>query len=410
MEFLRACAARLDDGAPASDVMRDLRSQYTTLPCLSSKLSLVRSLCRPSPDFVAAVDAACDGVEDADEREALRVAALAGSKLPPGLRCHAVDFPPRLSSNARALRLTMEEKRECKRVAARRAVLKNRARVEVDGATLLAHARAVIARPAAARGGIPELALALMLATGRRECELLNGRSVLTVEADHALRFTGQAKKRDEAFDERESRVVPCLAPAAQVVACLAVLRARQRGAILENAAASLRYQSSLSRHMATASPWSGARARVHALRGVYTCMCLRLFDWAPMSDAYVAMCILGHGGITESLVYTPFALGDAFARESALGRGRLTEPLEEPARAEPSLSAHPPGDAPTPASGPESPCAPSHCDERWAGPCRSCPSVTPRAGPPPPTCAPTGTEGSRWCSYDAHRIHGVSG
>ena len=102
MEFLRACAARLDDGALASDVMRDLRSQYTTLPCLSSKLSLVRSLCRPSSDFVAAVDAACDGVEDADEREALRAAALAGSRLPPGLRCHAVDFPPRLSSNARA--------------------------------------------------------------------------------------------------------------------------------------------------------------------------------------------------------------------------------------------------------------------------------------------------------------------
>ena len=60
------------------------------------------------------------------------------------------------------------------------------------------------------------------------------------------------------------------------------------------------------SRHMATVAPWSDANARVHALRGVYTCMCLRLFDWASMSDAYVAMCILGHSGLTESLVYTP--------------------------------------------------------------------------------------------------------
>ena len=80
---------------------------------------------------------------------------------------------------------------------------------------------------------------------------------------------------------------------------------------------------------MASRSPWKeGSSTRVHSLRGVYTCMCLRLFDWSECgdpSDAYVAMCILGHAGLHESLVYTPYDLGSDFACEEGLGRGALT-------------------------------------------------------------------------------------
>ena len=61
--------------------------------------------------------------------------------------------------------------------------------------------------------------------------------------------------------------------------------------------------------------------------------MALRLFDWGDYSQAYVTMCILGHAGLHESLVYTPFCLGEDFEMASGatapLGRGLLTESLD---------------------------------------------------------------------------------
>lgn len=352
MDFQRACAARLDAGEAGEDVLRDMRARYTTLACLSTKVSLVRTLCAPCAEYARAVDATVL----ADAAHQARFRALAHADRP---RCAPSDpeevraalraLPRRLAPNARALRLTTQETKACKRAGAARAVAKNRTRAAVDGRALLAHARATLAAPAAAC--VPELTLALMVTTGRRECELLNGASTFAEEAPYALRFRGQAKKRDAhlVLEEREERVVPCLAPARDVLCAFAALRARQRHGVLDNAAASRRYQSALSRHMAARAPWcAGTARRVHSLRGAYTCMCLRLFDWGAMADAYVAMCILGHSGLFESLVYTPFALGDDFAHEPRLGAGKLTPPPPCPeAPAPTSPSAAPPHGTP---------------------------------------------------------------
>ena len=328
MKFLEECAARLDAGESADAVMRALRDRYTTLTCLSSKLSLVRSLCRPSQAYLDALSEVLPTIPEDTDRRRVESLAARGGRLHSGdtdaVRAAVRSLPPRLPDNARALRITRQEARECKRAQAVQMVKKNRTRTVVDGRALLAHARSIVARPAECAGGIPELTLSLMLVTGRRECELLNGQSVLTPHAPHALLFVGQAKKRDHGVAHREERVVPCLAPATEVVECLRHLRARQRHVAASNVVTSRRYQSWLSRALAGDPVWAQC-GRIHALRGLYACMCVRLFDWdEDYSEAFLAMSVLGHTGLGESLVYTPFNLGDDFASEPRLGPATL--------------------------------------------------------------------------------------
>lgn len=267
-------------------------------------------------------------------------------------------LPPRLSANARALCVSRTEGRECKRLSARGLVEKNKARIRVDGRALLAHARRVVAAEArdhneGAREGegakssssssssshsIAELALCLMLLTGRRTCEVLNGASHfsrLLVDSEeeegdeYALIFKGQAKRRGMPSPAYR---IPVLAPPAILLSAMDALRARQGGWVAEtNRACSLRYQSLLARTLGDDSktPWK-ACGRVHALRGIYAVLCLRLFDWTlpdgeEPTDAYVTMHILGHASVEESLAYTAYSVGPGIVEEPPLGRGRLT-------------------------------------------------------------------------------------
>lgn len=341
MQFLRECASRLDAGEDAACVMVDLRARYTTVRCVNVKACLVRGMCAPTEEH----------------REACRALVARRPDLAPSYddatgtfardvdRTLLSDLPPRCSENVRRFTVSRNELRECKRVSARNAIVKNKFSERVRGRELLRHAREVLAT-AGACASVPELTFALMLATGRRECEILNGRSAFAPHTEHSMTFRGQAKKRGPA----DEIVIPTLARADDVAAALVELRKRQAHATLTNRETSLRYQSYLSRSLARAAPWSQCR-KVHSLRGVYACMVTRLFDWGAHSHAFVTMCVLGHTGLTESLVYTPYHVGDDFGDEPSLGRGHFTEWLTpEESRCD-GAAPRPPcsGEAPTP-------------------------------------------------------------
>lgn len=319
MEFRRACAEALDAGAPAEEVLARMRKRYTTPRSLHVQTCLVRQLCAPAPAYAAARDALLAEVQQQQQEEEdhqdllprLVRSLAAGRACDPEVRALLAALPHRLPPNVYALRATRAEVREVKRLSARGAVEKNRTRRRVDGRALLAAARAGIAE---SKQDPIDLALALMLLTGRRTCEILNGASTFAIEGEHALRFGGQAKRRGGGGADY---VIPTLAPAARVAEAWHALRALQGQAVLSNEATSRRYQGTLSRRVAAAWPQVGC---AHGMRGVYACMALRLFDWGDAADAYVAMGILGHRGLHESLVYTPFHLGDAFADEPRLG------------------------------------------------------------------------------------------
>lgn len=352
MNFLKECAARLDNEASAESVLEEMRARYKTPRSLNVKCCLVRRMCQPSAEYRISSDLLCEAVEEEDptlgvalhEAIARNVRAVAGSRLASLLS----RLPHRLSPNVYSLRATHAEVKECKRLGVRQALVKNRVRVSVNATWLLREARASVAHPEAARN-VATLALALMLVTGRRTCEVLNGVSSFVRESDYALRFSGQAKKRirvqecesnanrseqgdeqedeegDEEGDEEEDRgaySIPTLAPVSHVVAAFEVLRRKQECIVRSNRETSLKYQAWLGQTLRDQGrPWSEC-GHVHALRGLYACMAVRLFDWRDASDAYVTMSILGHASLHESLVYTTYALGDEFCDEPRLGRG----------------------------------------------------------------------------------------
>ena len=313
MDFLRRCAQRLDAGESADAVLVDLRERYTTTGCVNVKACLVRKMCTPSREHTEACARIAEDCADLREW-------FDGETFRDGVeRSVWKGLPPRNTDNVRRFTVSRDELKQCKRVAAQRAIVKNKYSERVNGRTLLSHARAVV--DDTQHSTIMELSLALMVLTGRRECEILNGRSTLSVHTSYSLTFAGQAKKRGRG----DPYVVPVLHDAQRIVDALDRLRQLQGRVTLTNRATSRRYQSHLGRHMASHSPWSDCK-RVHSLRGIYTCIVTRLFDWRDHSSAFVAMCILGHSGITESLVYTPFHLGGDFGQEPGLGEGHFTE------------------------------------------------------------------------------------
>lgn len=323
MEFLRACASRLDAGESADGVMADLRERYKTIGCVNVKACLVRRMCTPSREHTDA----CRRLVDEDPELAVWFDAGVGSFVEGVDSSVWTRVPSRYSENVRRFTITRDEVKQCKRLSAQRAIVKNKFSERVHGRTLLAHARAAVDAAACAddrcgvgAASVMELALSLMLLTGRRECEILNGKSVFEVHTEYSLTFHGQAKKRGR----ETTYTIPVLHPTARILCALRCLRGLQKGVVLSNRATSLRYQSHLGRHLASRQPWHICK-RVHSLRGIYTCMSSRLFDWGGHSDAFVAMCILGHSGLTESLVYTPFHMGVDFSEEPGLGEGHFT-------------------------------------------------------------------------------------
>lgn len=342
MEFLKECAERLDRGTETRAILDEMRARYTTPRSLNVKCCLVRRMCQPSAEYRVSSRLLCEAVEEenAPLAAALRDAIARNARAAAGSRLAALlqRLPHRLPNNVYGLRVTHAEIKECKRLGVRQALVKNRTRVSVDGMGLLRAARANVARPEETRN-VATLALALMLVTGRRTCEVLNGVSTFAREGEYVLCFSGQAKKRarvddacvddsvdecvDDAVDEcAEAYSIPTLAPASQVIAAFEVLRQKQRWAVHTNRETSLKYQAWLGQTLRDGgAPWS-ACGHAHALRGLYACMAVRLFDWGDASDAYVTMSILGHAGLHESLVYTTYALGDAFRDEPRLGRG----------------------------------------------------------------------------------------
>lgn len=331
MEFQRKCAARLDEGESSEAVLKCMRERYRTVQCMSVRTSEVRALCRPSEEYLAARakivntwGSVAEGVLCAWHDCARKCPFRVQEELPEGLRDALRTLPHRNTANVRALRVTRCEMLACKRLGQQSALEKNRARRRVDGAALLRAARDALQCSTTTC----TLALALMLVTGRRTCEILNGASVFSLLAGHtyALVFAGQAKRKGN----QRPYVVPVLVPGVEVVAAWTRLRRLQGEEEMDNRTCSRRYQSLLSRNLSNDDVWS-ACGRVHGLRGVYVGLALRLFDWrgtadgGDPSDAYVAMSILGHEGMTESLVYTTYDVGEGLPRHS-LGLGpRLT-------------------------------------------------------------------------------------
>ena len=269
MEFLKHCAALLEEGRPGEEVLSIMRERYKTAGCLKVKTCIVRKLC---------------------EKE--------GESLP---------------RNVRDLHVTLEEVRKCKRESRKARLMKNAKRTVVRGEEMVAVSREGMREATT----VSDLALCIMFCTGRRSCEVLcGGSSFLPVPgSEYASLFLGQAKrggqrKRREDAPPAFPYVIPLLAPYDEVLSAYERLRRMQGNALLSKEAASRRYQPLLSRRLVARGDALSDANKPHGLRGSYVCTVLRAFLWGEKSDSYVVMKCLGHGDLDESLVYTTFDVG----------------------------------------------------------------------------------------------------
>lgn len=326
MAFVRACIARLERGEPGADVMRDMRAHYTTPLSLRSKTCLVRSGYAGALDEAGAraakgLDAACTTeAERAAVRELVRTRGRARWISHSNAPLDALVERDRhllLPRHVRDVHITRDEARRCDELKRTHLVARHEHAHRVDGSAWLAEAQRTASR--ADRAGLFDLALALLLLTGRRTSELLNGRSRFerVPGAPRALRFWGQLKRSSAANDDgdsgaTDSYVVPVLADAALVLSALEALRLKQPSNVarLDNAAVSARYQSGLGRHLARHAVYgSVGTSRVHLLRSAYAALVHACFDCGGRTVQAVAHRVCGHTDLADALHYTALAL-----------------------------------------------------------------------------------------------------
>jgi len=158
-----------------------------------------------------------------------------------------------------------------------------------------------------------QIAIPLLLASGRRMAEIMNGVSVFKphITNPYIAVFTGQLKKKSEPM---QPYCIPLLVPFPVFNHGLTVLRQKQAASkakpINTNAQCAIRYQKNLQEGM-DAMIEKGTiplpACHLHSLRGIYAALIFELFTCSHQF-CYTAMKILGHSHLTESLQLRPCA------------------------------------------------------------------------------------------------------
>ena len=202
-----------------------------------------------------------------------------------------------LPRSMRTFRLDDATNRRLKDDRKERLRVKNSAVLRVRAGELIEGARRIL-EAASPASTIPDLALSLLAVSGRRTSELLGGASTFAPTSDpNACLFRGQLKKPHEAAPYP----IPLLVPYATFEAALRVLRAKQKGAVLEPEACNAKYSSLLRRRLTRFLPEG---ATVHTTRAFYVTAVFHFYE-CECSFSMLCCTVLGHEEQGESLNYS---------------------------------------------------------------------------------------------------------
>lgn len=160
-----------------------------------------------------------------------------------------------------------------------------------------------ILRRATVKSSYPTLAIPLLLLSGRRTTEIMNGKSTFAPVPDdlRICKFSGQLKIRGNT--ERYTNTIPLLCDWSTFARGLSLLRLKQKGEKIEDSKkCHTRFQANLKAGMAQVLPCLAGRTP-HDLRSVYLTLCDHMFR-TGVTKQRLAMQILGHVTIQESLSY----------------------------------------------------------------------------------------------------------
>ena len=214
---------------------------------------------------------------------------------------------PLLPSNMASFVMTKEETKELKRGHKRSRDLKNETLIKVsDGNGMVKRLWELLAasRPTDSFG---RLVIPLLLCTGRRMTEILNGRSFFTPCTDDVFyaMFKGQIKQRNAQLEYR----IPLLAPHHLFQHTFQCLRSKQMGVEeLTNEEVNKRYAGSLrsylSKLLPSLFPMIPSSIHPHDFRSIYINTVYELFD-SPYTFSRTCQTVLGHKDMDESLSYS---------------------------------------------------------------------------------------------------------
>lgn len=291
-------------GAPADAVLEYLRATCSTTAGISSCITRIRK--RAMKELGRPVEAAAMAPYAAEEG----VAAFLSMSLEDMVRtqrAHRSDptwsepaeaalrslklLPP----NLEGLRLSPRELLALKRSAEASLLDKQRTVLHVDG-EWIRHAIAM-AQTCTVHHTYPEIVLPLLLLTGRRTTEVLNGQSTFSPTARGTVaRFAGQIKKKGTGapYD------IPLLCDFETLRHAMGVLRDKQSNRVLDAVTCNNLYQKELNGAAPRIFPFV---KNVHQLRGVYIASVFRLYQ-CDVTFNLVAMRALGHTKLSDSLHY----------------------------------------------------------------------------------------------------------
>jgi integrase len=329
MDFLKECAERLKN-EPAESVLKDMRERYTTVRCLRVKTGLVRKMYNgpDSEEFETALSQLLSNYSDEKREWIISITKLDKGKGPwygikslknskyPEIAEELKKLPRRLPKNVWNLSITPKELKECKKLATEVKLKTNSKRLKVDGINILNHCRYVIDNYK--NFTMYELALSIIFLTGRRTCEIMNGKSsFIETETPFFVDFEGQLKKKNS-----ETYSIPFLYNPSSIHKAFEHLKVLQKNIPSENSQVTSKYASGLRQYLLQHVIFKQA-VKIHNLRKTYACLCLKLFDWGEPSDLYICMHILGHNDLTEPIVYNVIDVG-VVPDELFLGPGLL--------------------------------------------------------------------------------------
>lgn len=212
---------------------------------------------------------------------------------------------PLLPSNLAALKLSPAELMQLEQQ--REAVLlrKQGDLIHVhDAEQWLLHA-IYLARQSTVQMSVSRLVIPLLLLSGRRSTELLNGQSsFLPTPRLTTTLFLGQIKKRGASVPYE----IPLLCDYNTFAFALGVLRAKQGYTVLDAAACNRKYAPVLNETIPRLFPMA---PKAHALRSMYASFVYHLYDHASTFND-VIMRVLGHEKLAVSLSYNSVVLHGA--------------------------------------------------------------------------------------------------
>ena len=328
---MQQAAQALIDGTSGADVMAELSKTHRTLGSLNTAMSLVRAEVirrgpfhdnselrthADNPDVVAFLDAPLKEQVAIQRSHAYRQtwsedeeAALAGLKL--------------LPDSMASFRLTNEQNLELKQAHELALVARNERVVTIsDAEKMLKRARELLAT-AKTTDTFAKIVLPLALCTGRRMSELLGGHARFDRTDDpHFVIFSGQVKKRGKAAPYK----IPILCDVDTLHHSLCVLQKKQaeKGVttLLTPNEVKRKYHGQLQYYIKDGRtlPQLPTWCHFHDLRACYASYVFECFH-VPTTFQRMAMAILGHESIHESLSYGHVRLENATGLHGALGQ-----------------------------------------------------------------------------------------